>query len=105
MGLPAWAVKGAKVVCVGTDPWFEPNGPLSAPTLGDTLTIRECVWIDKFAAVRFDEHVNPPRYRASLGRLEEYAFELKFFRPLISQQDDIEAHFKALLNVHNQVDA
>lgn len=92
---------GARVVCVGVDRgWRELGGGFAAgPSVGDVCTIRASQVINGHAALWFEEHRNVPIYRPAIGRVVEYAFEAKFFRPLVTIEDDIATHFVALLDV------
>ena len=93
MGVPSWAVKGAKVVCIKREPWTliygTSHGP--DPAYGDVVTIEATSAFGKFVMLEL------------VGFFDLYGVDS--FRPLHTIETDIEAHFKALLNVPNQVDA
>lgn len=82
MSVPSWAVPGAKVACIKRTPW---------------VILRHGVGDDRYPA--FGEVCTIKAVSIEVGRptLEvfEYAnlLEARFFRPLVSQQDDLEAHF------------
>jgi len=86
-GIPAWAVRGAKVVCVMPD------------ELG-TLT-KDAV----YTVVRAEHDGRVYLIIAELPPDMRDGWRIERFRPLITQQDDIETHFKALLDVPEQVGA
>lgn len=99
MTIPSWAVRGAKVVCVGRKrKAHEPSvindqGFRWKPAIGSHYTIR-------------GTHENEWGWFIFLSEEpENHMFHGEGFRPvtLITQQDDIEAHFKALLDVPEQV--
>lgn len=95
MDIPSWCRVGAKVVCVDSSR-LGGFGDETYPVEGDIYTIRDVTCGPRGAAcVRLEEVVNVPRsYRT--GYLEA-RFRLSRFRPLVSQQDDIEAHFSRFL--------
>lgn len=100
MGVPSWARVGAKVVCVAGRIFSYGNTrvPDRPVNVGEVVTISEVLPYDP-------ENPLAPFW---LGFAERHPLQLfggHRFRPLITQQDDIEAHFKALLNVPHQVDA
>lgn len=92
--IPSWARVGAKVVCIGEEQLW-PDGP----SVGEVCTIREVEILRGFAALRFEEYVSQPVYRRVFGRVVEYAFEAKYFRPLITLETDIATHFRQHLDV------
>jgi len=82
--IPAWARVGAKVVCVRSDP------PRSDPLRrGAVYTI---------ARVYVDDEIGSGPY-VDLVEVARVGWWLKRFRPLITIEDDISAHFAHLLNV------
>jgi len=86
-GIPGWARVGAKVVCVD-------DGDAPALTADAIYTITGIAF--GWQGVGF----------LVLAELPEHLRDGWFFsrfRPLITQQDDIETHFKALLDVPEQV--
>lgn len=94
MSIPAWARKGAKVVCVpymGADRLkFDGSADLAK---GEIVTLRVVkVCSDGFVAVGLVEAPGP------IIRGIEALYRLRNFRPLISQADDISTHFQALLS-------
>lgn len=96
--IPSWARVGAKVVCVddagGPDKWTEGDGPAR----GCIYTIvRALVADDGLVDIHLAEIRRGPLARARWGN--DVGYSVHRFRPLITQQDDIEAHFRALLDV------
>lgn len=85
---------GVKVVCIKSH-WQVVNG---GPSLEDDPV---CGAIYTLSGVFLEEGET----LVSLRELPETDFYLEGFRPLITQQDDIETHFKALLDVPEQVGA
>lgn len=101
--IPSWAVRGAKVVCIDNrwpeDTWY---GAEVMPSLDTPYTIRAVrQHVGGEFGLLLAEIRNPVLYYADGAR--EAFFHIKRFRPLITQQDDIETHFKALLDVPEQV--
>lgn len=94
MGIPNWAVRGAKVVCVRDD-WHQPDlelfGVVRLPMLREVLTIASSRSDGRFDYLGFAEI--------------PFHWSVQNFRPLITQQDDIEVHFRALLDAPQSVDA
>jgi hypothetical protein len=99
-GIPSWAVRGAKVVCVdGGTPTCEGMELIGwVPVTGDTYTLSR-VWCRRDGRVLCELKEQPRTSAAGGWGLVGH------FCPLITQQDDIEAHFKALLDVPEQVGA
>jgi len=104
-GIPSWARVGAKVVCIG-----DGGGParwtdFDGPTKGHVYTIsRVLLNLDVMAVyVHLVEIARGPTARLWWG--DDVGYDINRFRPLITQQDDIEAHFKALLDVSDKVAA
>lgn len=94
MGLPSWAHVGAKVVYRGgyTPPNYNMRGADAAKlTKGSIYTIRELVTnpYNGEAGVFLVEVTN--ELHPTLRR--EFGYYLKSFRPLVTIEDDIEAHF------------
>lgn len=97
-GLPSWAVKDARVVCVDDAnqamPWHEPEQG-EFVTAGQVYTIRwagiASDWQGDYAGVRLE----------GVARFDEDGHDAPFsvdrFRPLITLEDDLEAHFRVLL--------
>jgi len=98
MDIPSWAFKGNRVVCVDDAIDGDISG-ITIPQRGETYTIREVWWNDAWRhwQVRLAEIVNPPFLYADHADPLEAAFNVSRFRPLVSQQDDIEAHFSRFL--------
>ena len=98
-GLPSWARVGAKVVCV--DAACRPGRfwrPSEAPTQGNIYTV---------AAAFFNPAGDPRIHLVELQRSPETikvlgylaGYRVERFRPLITLEDDLEAHFRQLLHV------
>jgi hypothetical protein len=105
-GIPGWARIGAKVVCVDVSnrpgcKWVDGE----APILGGIYTIdRTYVTASTGEAAADLREIK----RSALAREmygDDAGYGLHRFRPLITQQDDIATHFKALLDVPEQVGA
>ena len=103
-GIPSWAVRGAKVVCIR---WTDEDAVAAAmfslaPLAVDAIyTIRESMMQPGGPAVRLVEVSN-----AGSGWFDiDMPYAVERFRPLITQQDDLATHFKALLDVPEQVGA
>jgi len=93
-GIPSWARVGAKVVCIDAE-WEAVDagcrGSLD-PSLQEICTIQGV-----YSSLGFV-------YFALVG-YDGADYEISGFKPLISQADDIATHFKALLDVPEQVGA
>lgn len=90
MTIPSWCRVGQKVVCRdgGT---FAQMGDEIVPQAGSIYTIRTVEVFDGRAFLRFMEIVNNPHdYKDGFGEVD---FSADGFAPLISQQDDLAAHF------------
>jgi hypothetical protein len=91
MSIPAWARVGAEVVCVRS---FQnartvyDQGYRSKPAINKTYRL---TWVDEY-----------PDLGVTVCCLDGFpsahAFDLKGFRPAISQADDISTHFQTLLS-------
>jgi hypothetical protein len=89
-GIPSWAVKGARVVCV-EDLWAgRCTGWITPPCVGTIYTI------EGVTAQSCNEWRGPFVTLVEIDS-EPYGFELSAFRPLITLEDDLEAHFRILL--------
>jgi hypothetical protein len=103
-GIPSWARVGAKVVCItkAVSPVILRH---NYPKQGGIYTVRKVVFAsaDGKPCLLLNEVVNFI-WEPGISQREP-AFGAENFRPLISQQDDIETHFKALLDVPEQVGA
>lgn len=97
--IPSWARIGAKVVFVGggTD---SPSLVIEAPVKGVIYTIREILpsGKDGLAYIRIGEIVVKRRWNA-LPFGEDAWLGLRTFKPLITLEADLEAHFSQLLHV------
>jgi len=103
--MPSWARVGAKVVCVDPNPSWANVLWAATPAKDCIYTIREIVdgdaiLVEEIRNVDAAVHLNDGTYRRG-----EPCFGIWRFRPLITQQDDIATHFKALLDVPEQVGA
>jgi len=96
-GIPAWAYRGAKVVCVDDAMRGDTTG-IELPKLDQTYTIRHVIWNTYWRGwqTRLVEVVNQPQLY-NIGFVEA-AWNLSRFKPLITQQDDLEAHFNQFLH-------
>jgi hypothetical protein len=111
-GVPSWAVKGAKVVCVNDDPHLDPDYDndesewvvvATADDIkeGHIYTIR---WVgadfDGALCVWLEEIVRP-----ALGAPNEPGYYIDRFRPLVTRslEQDISHHFRH--HLQNRVDA
>lgn len=94
--IPAWAVPGAKVVCIDDnwdryDPRYTESMP-NRPVLKQVLTIHSSVEQYGSIGFRFVEVVNPPA--KFYGTFDEGAFVSTHFRPAVEPKS--EAHDVAL---------
>jgi len=88
MSIPSWAYRGAKVVCVKNFPRAEVEG-VNHPHVNSVYTIREIDPVPPGDCIRLAEvigHICLDGHEASWG--------IECFRPLITQSDDISAHFQ-----------
>lgn len=95
-GIPAWAVPGAKVVCIRTMTRRN-GGPV--PVVGQTYVVRH-PHVSPFgdAVIGLEEIVDPlANYKLAPGLGPFWLVE--WFRPLVtrSQEQDIATHFRDLL--------
>lgn len=96
-GIPSWAVRGTKVVCVLPVPAVNLPVGVVAPEVGNVYTIREIITEDGEAYLLLVGIVNAVQDFADGTR--EPAFHVEGFRPLVTIEDDISTHFSALLDV------
>lgn len=96
MSVPYWAVRGAKVVLVDANFRGDTDG-LDLPELDQVYTIRDVTWNPYWREwqIRLVEVVNQPQLY-NIG-LAEAAWRISRFRPAVSLEDDIAAHFAHLL--------
>jgi hypothetical protein len=96
-GLPSWARVGAKVVCV--DAACRPGRfwrPSEAPVQGKIYTVAAAFFNPAGEPrIHLVELQRSPETIKVLGYLAGYRVER--FRPLITLEDDLEAHFRILL--------
>jgi hypothetical protein len=89
-GIPAWAVKGAKVVCVEPNPWWSTKAAagVSSPVRGGVYTIR-AVHADA-EAILVEELHNPNRLVQLDGGhvVAEPCFAVWRFRPVVRRESD-----------------
>ena len=105
MNIPSWAHAGAKVVCVDDNFVGQPAERLgcSLPVRGKTYTIRQITFVegaDVGPGVLLEEVANAYVEYPS-GRFlwrGEPCFGLRRFRPVITIEDDLKAHFAHLLD-------
>jgi hypothetical protein len=110
--IPAWAVKGAKVVCVDLlshrDEWVRKQCP-NIPVKGRVYTIRdvETCPLTSHTTLTFDELQNPVIELE--GMTGEAGFNVTSFRPVTKRTaaQDIAEHFSHHLTVNapHEVDA
>lgn len=97
MSVPSWCFVGAKVVCVTNKPL--PNSDMCEAAEG--MLVVGATYILRDVAERpRDGHVGV-RLR-ELGPLP-FGFLIDRFRPLVTEKDDLEAHFNELLTVPHRV--
>lgn len=105
-GIPSWCRKGVAVECIDDVGIFDGDsayGHERGPMLGLTYTIREALLPDgETPCVLLEEIENPPEIYA-FG-VHEFMFKASRFRPLISQADDLAAHFDQLLQVPHRIE-
>lgn len=85
MSIPSWAVRGARVVCIrdfGKARLFHDQGHRQDPEL------RQCYIID--AAEEWPEYQAVVLY---LVGFPPVGFDITGFRPVITIEDDLKAHF------------
>lgn len=92
MSLPIWARVGAKVVCV-TKMAKLLKGEAQL-VVGDIYTIRTVEWAEGDYGFTLVEVVNPALWNGT-----ECLYSWYKFRPLVTIEDDLEAHFTNLLRV------
>lgn len=93
-GLPSWARVGAKVVYVGDAGLpVQPGAEhFQSPTRGAVYTINWTGWLGHQFCIGMQELD------------QDSAFDVRCFRPLISQQGDIATHFERLLDVPSDLE-
>lgn len=97
-GIPSWAVKGAKVVCVDATP--NQFGVLL--TKGDVYTVRGISVMDTYGENGLLlEEVSTGGAFSWNG--EEVGFAFRRFRPAITQSDDISTHFSHHLHAPQKI--
>jgi hypothetical protein len=95
-GIPHWAVKGAKVVCVNSlNIWLEEDGSECGGPLCDEVCTIVAVEVepDGQVALFFEEYPELP---------DESGYLLKWFRPLVSLEEDINTHFAQYLKTDHR---
>lgn len=92
-GIPSWARVGAKVVCIeGGDPECAAHTMfgLDWPKTSEVVTVvRAFINPWNVPVLHLKEYPSPD---------ERYGWDIARFRPLITQSDDISAHFAHLLD-------
>jgi hypothetical protein len=100
-GVPSWARKGAKVVCIGGWEHRGGYGDEVLPEVGETYTIRTVEFsLDGDVCLRLEEIVNARR-SYSTG-LDECQFYVGRFRPLVTLEDDVKTHFAQYLKTDHR---
>jgi len=105
--IPSWVRPGAQCVCVD-DRWqdlshlFGGRSPDRVPMINEVLTIRDVVGRDELKKAWEGRFTIPHQWDGALLSFNElghdWLFSYTHFRPLISQADDLEAHFSKLLD-------
>ena len=97
MSAPSWAVPGREVVCVFDD-WDDSacrllgvRPPDRVPMLNEVLRIRDAILV-KMPGYE-------PAFCLAFEGLPPFYYPVDFFRPVITIEDDMAAHFNALLDV------
>ncbi len=92
MSIPAWARVGAKVVCVDNHDAIDARGnPIQPLIVGEVYRI-ERLYVERH---RFrGEVVVGPCVSLAGVQSAKHGWSLSRFRPLITQSDDISAHFQ-----------
>lgn len=99
-----WAVPGAKVVCVKRGArWPKYDMKFSQPHKGKEYTIREIFEFRGRIGLRFEEIQNAD-FNFAHGPAEP-AWGIEFFRPLITQADDVAKFAWMLTETKEKVDA
>lgn len=98
-GIPSWAVKGARVVCVD-DADFGGYGFEATPQAGGVYTIRQVVWCEVHASwqARLMEVANPALIYPDGPEMWEPAFDLGRFRPVVELKSDNEIEAQIFRN-------
>jgi hypothetical protein len=100
MSIPAWARVGAKVVCVNAgrfNAWHLPMDADERVVEGEVYTIsRAMIDDDGDAILHLVEVRRNAASRRALG--PDVGYWAARFRPLITQSDDISAHFQQFLS-------
>ena len=105
--IPSWAVRGRLIVCIRESCKREASSyqaKCTMPKLGETYTIRHVMGTPAGVGVWLEEIVNPIGNPAK-GWGGESGFHLVCFRPLVTLEDDIAAHFRQHLDVREPVGA
>lgn len=97
MSAPSWAVPGREVVCKA-DGWnvdalisLGVQPPDRVPMLNEVLRIRDAILV-KMPGYE-------PAFCLAFEGLPPFYYPVDFFRPVITIEDDMAAHFNALLDV------
>lgn len=88
-GIPAWCRVGAKVVCVDD----RPHCAVAHLSRGQVYTVREIAIDPGRPSGLILREVRNPIWRDG----QEYGYLITRFRPLVTEQDDLEAHFNQFL--------
>lgn len=94
-GIPAWAFAGAKVVCIRDFSQAVATGDIrynTKPALNAVYHVAHAKDYGHAAAISLAEF-EPDHY-----------FDVRGFRPAISQADDLAAHFDQLLQVPHRIE-
>lgn len=99
-GLPSWARVGAKVVCISA---FGGRSAPHIPVKGEIYTISHLdpdhQWGPMLQLVEFGDE------RISRSTTRSYSYPVHCFRPLVTIEDDIAAHFRQHLDVREPEEA
>lgn len=95
MDVPSWCRVGNKCVCIDNLSSLATHGE-AAPEQGKVYTIRSVLRDMGLTWLRFHEvHNIPMPYK---NGFMECDWDARHFKPLVSLEDDIKTHFRALLD-------
>jgi hypothetical protein len=99
--IPSWAKPGVKIVCV--EAIFDESYLIAFkfPVVKETYTIRAIAVFPDGVGFHLDE-IRNPIVLTDKGILEPY-FGAVAFRPIVSLESDLEAHFTRLLDVKTPI--
>ena len=106
MSVPGWVKVGAKCVCIKRGAWTNGLNPGEVdPVYGDILTIRDVTHgRHGLVFLRFNEIMNPVcRWDRFAGEPSEARYLVDNFRPIVTLEDDIKAHFSQHLHAPQKI--